>query len=379
MESLIVDDVSKAQAAQRSGRAGRVSAGFCFRLYPEYCFDLLNETTAPEITRVNLAQIVLQLKGMGIHDPRSFDFLTRPDEKSLFKAFEQLFALGALDNQMNLTSYGKKMAKLPLDPTFAHLLLQSPKYGCTSEMLTAIAMFSADNIFFRPGGSELEDNSLSAKAAAAHRRFASWEGDFPTMVTVYDCWKNEAMYFSSSKGSMNAKKRRRLENAMSSKSNSNKLPHDEWCKRNFISGRALVRAHDVRQQLAEICNRGSDSNGLDIDISASCEEDSVKFLMCTCAGLFLQSASRLKNAVEINKEIREQMKTKNDKNIRGKYKTKIGGKEVSIHPTCSIFGRSPAPSCVVYCELQVTKRAYIRGVTQIKEEWLGEVAPEFFR
>ena len=382
MESLILDDVSKAQAAQRAGRAGRVSAGLCFRLYPEDSYDMLDDIAAPEIARVNLAQIVLQLKGMGIHDPRSFDFLTRPNEQSLYKAFEQLYALGALDDKMNLTLYGKKMAKLPLAPTSAHLVLQSPKYGCTAEMLTAIAMLSAENIFYRPGGNGTEDHVGASKAAAAHRRFASWEGDFPTLVNVYNCWKKEAVYYPSLRGKMKAKKRKNHEINSAKKSggkNGDKLSHDDWCKRNFISGRSLDRANDVRQQLVEICSRASDLNGLGIDTSESCEEDDISFLKCTCAGLFLQSASRLKNAVEINKNIRQEMKINGEHSLRGKYKTKIGGREVSIHPTSSIFGRNPPPKCVVYCELQITKKAYIRGVTQIKDEWLGEVAPGFFK
>ena len=369
MESLIVDDVSKAAANQRAGRAGRVSAGLCFRLYPEESFNMLDETTAPEICRVNLAQTVLQLKGMGVHDPRSFDFLTRPDDRSLFKAFEKLYALGALDDDMNLTSYGKKMAKLPLDPIFSHLLLQSPKYGCTVEMLTAVAMLSAENIFYRPGGSGVDENHLTSKAAAAHKRFSSWQGDFPTLVTVYNSWRKEAIYKASMK--IKAKSDRKI------KSGSSLLPHEEWCKNNYISGRALVRAHDVRHQLVEICSRESESNGLGMNTSISCGDDEISFLKCTCAGLFLQSASRLNNTVNINKEIGNLIK-KGENPLRGRYKTKIGGKEVSIHPTSSIFGRNPAPSCVVYCELQITKKAYIRGVTQIKDEWLREVAPTFF-
>ncbi len=378
MESLMVDDISKAQANQRCGRAGRVSAGLCFRLYPEESYNMLDETTTPEISRVNLAQIILQLKGMGVHDPRSFDFLTRPNDQSLLKAFEQLYALGSLDNEMNLTTYGKKMAKLPLDPTFAHLLLQSPKYGCTSEMLTAISMLSAENIFYRPGGSGVDSNQLASKASAAHKRFASWEGDFPTMVMVYECWRKEAIYNPSSKGRSGTTQNKK--SGGKNEGENIKLPHDEWCKRNFIIGRSLVRAHEVRLQLIEICSRKVESNGLGIDTSKSCgRDDIVDFLKCTCAGLFLQSASRSKNAVDVNKEIRRQIKSSNEISVRGRYKTKIGSIEVSIHPTSSMFGRNPPPQCVVYCELQVTKKAYIRGVTQIREEWLGEVAPNFFK
>ena len=374
MESLIVEDVSKAQAAQRSGRAGRISAGICMRLYPEDCFESLDETAAPEIARVNLSQIVLQLKGMGIHDPRSFDFLTRPNDQSLLKAFEQLYALDALDQDMNLTDYGKQMAKLPLDPTFAHLLLQSPKYGCTYEMLTAISMLSADNIFYRPGGNGLDMDGSASKAASAHRRFASYEGDFPTMINVFNCWKKEAIFDDRSK----KKKGRKVSDSKRSKGGVSKIPHGEWCNQNFISGRALMRAYDVRNQLVEICSRRSDSNGLCIDTENSCGDDEILLLKCTCAGLFLQSASRIQNAVEMNKETRQQIKLTGEASMKGRYKTKIGSRDVSIHPTSSIFGRNPPPKCVVYTELQVTKRAYIRGVTQIKEEWLGEVAPSFF-
>lgn len=383
MESLTVADVSKAQARQRTGRAGRVSAGMCFRLYTEIAFDSLDETTAPEISRVNLAQVVLQLKGMGIHDPRSFDFLTTPCQQAMLKAFKQLYALEALDDNMELTTYGKEMAKLPLDPTFAHLLLQSPKYECTAEMLTAISMLSAENIFYRPGGSGVSEDSsgLSAKAAAAHKRFASYEGDIPTMLTVYNCWRKEAIYISSAKGGKKERKRRRMQMEEASRKNnkSSKILHGDWCTRNFISGRALARAHDVRQQLSEICSRETNRNGLGFDTNVSCGEDTVKLLKGASAGLFLQAASRVSNSVEINKSIRKDMQKGIANTGRGRYKTKIGGAEVNIHPTCSLFGRNPPPKCVVYTELLVTKRTYIRGATQIKEEWLAEVAPKFFR
>jgi len=436
MESLTVSNVSKAQAAQRAGRAGRVSAGVCFRLYPEIAFDALEERAEPEIRCVNLAHVVLQLKGMGVHDPRRFDFLTPPDGGTLRRAFEQLLALGAIDGEMGLTGYGRKMAKLPLDPTFAHLLLQSSKYGCTMEILTAVAMVSAENIFYRPGGSS-GGGSTGDKASLAHRRFASHEGDLPTMLNVYNAWKKEATYVSTTQGSgggrsqKEQKKRQRNEidddddndddddddSKPRKKGRSNhrnnvrgsggKLSHQEWCVRNYISGRSLVRAHDVRNQLVEICTR-SDTNknnknnsggGLEMNVNLSCGTDIESFLKCACAGLFLQAASRLHNSVHINKAIRDERKREHygttgsstssttassslstgASSGRGKYKTKVGGHEVSIHPTSAMFGRNPPPKCVVYTELLVTKRTYIRGVTQVREEWLSELAPNFFK
>lgn len=98
------------------GRAGRVSEGVCLRLYPEIAFDELDETTVPEILRVNLSHVILQLKAMGIHNPRSFSFLTQPDPASIAKSFELLSALGAVDSLLDLTAKGKEMSKLPLDP-----------------------------------------------------------------------------------------------------------------------------------------------------------------------------------------------------------------------------------------------------------------------
>lgn len=197
MESLTVQNISKAQAAQRMGRAGRVSAGICFRLYTEDAFDSLAESAVPEICRVNLAQVILMMKGMGVFDPLQFDYLTRPSSASIRRACETLYALGGLTDTMELSNHGRKMARLPVHPIYAHLLLQSPKYGCTHEMLTAVAMLSAENVLFRPrGGGEGHrgNGTLAHKVSQAHRRFASWEGDLPTLLDIYESWRKEAIY-----------------------------------------------------------------------------------------------------------------------------------------------------------------------------------------
>lgn len=376
MESLTVQNISQAQASQRTGRAGRVRAGVCFRLYTEEAFEALARTGVPEISRVNLAQVVLMLKGMGVHDPFHFDYLTPPSRASLKRACQLLFALGALTENMELSEHGKRMANLPVDPVFAHLLLQSPKYGCTKEMLTAVAMLSAENVLFRPGGSggENGNSSLTQKAAQAHRRFASYEGDLPTLLAIYEAWRKEAIYTPTGGGP---------DKKHSSAPSGGKIPHGQWCARNFVSGRALARAYNVRQQLSAICGKAISQNGLGMDVSASCGDDVVLFLKCACAGLFLQSATRLDSTTdrEGNGSNRHHGRGNSGRlgPSRGRYRTKVGGDEVSIHPTSTLFGRNPAPKSVVYTELLVTKKTYIRGVTQIREEWLVEVAPDFFK
>jgi HrpA-like RNA helicase len=359
MESLIVSDISKAQAAQRTGRAGRVSEGICLRLYPKALYDSLEETTTPEILRVNLAQVVLQLKGMGVHDPRSFSFLTPPSPESIEKSFEVLGALGAIDKAMELTEYGKQMSRLPLDPIYAHLLLQSANFECVSEILTVVAMLSAENIFYGRGRDD--SGGVGSRAAAAHRRFASYEGDLPTLLNVYNAWRQEAIYNTG------ASKKAKHKNGQGSNS---KVAHGDWCTHNFINGRALTRAYDVRSQLSDLCSR------LGMDINSSCSSEMTTFFKCVCSGLFLQVATRLPNPDQSQgKQNARQGRSGIIPSSWGHYKTIIGGNIVSIHPTSSMFGRNPAPKCVCFTDLVHTTRLYIRGATQIREEWLADCAP----
>jgi HrpA-like RNA helicase len=299
------------------------------------------------------------MKGMGVEDPLTFEFVTAPDPQSLKSACQQLYALGALNDQMQLTGYGAKLGRLPVDPVFAHLLLQSVTYRCTVEVLVAVAMLSAENVMFRPSGDQ-----LAAKAAEAHRRFASHEGDLPTFLNVYNAWRKEAMYIPPSTNSRKTKERKSTEGARG------KLLHGEWCRRNFISARALSRAYDVHRQLRTICTRAVDRNGLGMDVSRSCGEDKEAFLKCVCAGLFMQAAERIKPG--------DAAAQSGVLTYTRKYRTKVGNRAVSIHPSSTMFGRNPPPKCVVYTELVTTKKTYIRGVSQIREAWLAEVAPKFF-
>lgn len=369
LERLVVEDISQAQATQRAGRAGRVHPGLCFRLYTEDNFDSRPQMNLPEIMRVNLAHVVLQLKGIGIEDPTTFEFVTKPDTKSLVRATKLLYALGALNDAMELTDYGRKLAKLPLDPVYGHMLLQGAKYSCVKEMLTAVALLSSDNLFYRPTGI----GTASSKAAAAHQRFKSHEGDLPTFLSVYECWRNEAVYVPPSSGSKKAKKKQRKAiRAMMAERGGNVSSHEDWCHRNFISSRSLARAFDIRMQLESICKLSAENHGLGIDVRLTAADDYERLLKCFASGLFLQAASRIK--VEKDSGPR----SGHVGSTRGRYRTMVGKVDVNIHPTSTMFGRQPAPACVVYTELVATKKTYIRSVTQIKEEWLAEVAPAFY-
>jgi pre-mRNA-splicing factor ATP-dependent RNA helicase DHX15/PRP43 len=143
VESLLVSPISKASAHQRSGRAGRTQPGKCFRLYTEKSFhNDLQAQTYPEILRSNLANVVLNLKKLGIDDLVHFDFMDPPAPETLMRALETLNYLGALDDDGNLTKLGELMSEFPLDPQMSKMLVVSPEFNCSNEILSITAMLS---------------------------------------------------------------------------------------------------------------------------------------------------------------------------------------------------------------------------------------------
>ncbi|XP_075646527.1 putative pre-mRNA-splicing factor ATP-dependent RNA helicase DEAH2 [Castanea sativa] len=218
VESLLVSPISKASAHQRSGRAGRTQPGKCFRLYTEKSFQNdLQPQTYPEMLRSNLANTVLTLKKMGINDLVHFDFMDAPAPETLMRALEALNYLGAIDDDGNLTKLGEIMSEFPLDPQMSKMLVVSPEFNCSNEILSISAMLSVPNCFVRP---------REAKKAAdeAKARFEHIDGDHLTLLNVYHAYKQN---------------------------NEDPL----WCYENFVNQRVLKAADNVRQQLVRIMAR----------------------------------------------------------------------------------------------------------------------------
>ena len=183
MDSLVVAPISQASAKQRAGRAGRTGPGKCYRLYTESAYkNEMLPTSVPEIQRTNLSMTVLTLKAMGINDLLHFDFMDPPPPSALITALEQLFNLGALDEEGMLTRLGRKMAEFPLEPPMSKVLIASVDLGCSEEVLTILAMLSAQNIFYRP-------REKQAQADQKRAKFFQAEGDHLTLLAVYQAWK----------------------------------------------------------------------------------------------------------------------------------------------------------------------------------------------
>jgi ATP-dependent RNA helicase DHX8/PRP22 len=123
VDSLLITKISKNSAIQRSGRAGREAKGKCFRLYTEEEFSQMEDFNPPEVLRINLKNIILDLKAIGVEDLIGFDYIDRPSEEQYRRASEDLIIYGALDKALSLTDMGKKMSVLPLEPMYSLILI----------------------------------------------------------------------------------------------------------------------------------------------------------------------------------------------------------------------------------------------------------------
>ena len=152
MDLLLVQPISKAQARQRAGRAGREREGFCYRLFTEETFEQLAEHTIPEIKRCNLSGVVLQLLAVGVSDILSFEFMDPPSEEALLSALEQLFLLGAVEkrDQLRMSPLGKQLSCFPLAPPLSRAILAAEDHGCTEQVVSIVAMLSVDSVFYTP-------------------------------------------------------------------------------------------------------------------------------------------------------------------------------------------------------------------------------------
>jgi pre-mRNA-splicing factor ATP-dependent RNA helicase DHX15/PRP43 len=257
VESLLVSAISRASAQQRAGRAGRTKPGKCFRLYTEssYQKDLI-PASHPEILRSDLGSTVLQLKKVGIDDLVHFDFMDPPGifladiaPETLMRALELLNYLEALDDDGELTRFGKLMSKFPLDPQLAKALMVSPKYGCTEEILTIISMLSVPSPFIRP-------NNDRKRADEAKSQFEHEDGDHLTLLNVYQAF---------------------LENDEDPK----------WAFENYLNVRNLRQASRVRSQLQRYM-KNLDKNG-----QPTAQDDVVYYSnirKALAAGFFMQVA-----------------------------------------------------------------------------------------
>lgn len=143
MESLVMSTISKASANMRSEHAGRTIRGKCFRVYTEESYkNNLDQETCPEIWRLNLSNMILSFCKLDVHDFLCFGYVDFPDVENLVCAFEELVYLGAFDRDCKITNIGEVMSAFPLEPRMSKMLVVSPEFNCSQEILSISSMLS---------------------------------------------------------------------------------------------------------------------------------------------------------------------------------------------------------------------------------------------
>uniref|UniRef100_A0A8C7W9N7 RNA helicase n=2 Tax=Oncorhynchus mykiss TaxID=8022 RepID=A0A8C7W9N7_ONCMY len=321
MDILEVVPISKSEALQRAGRAGRTSAGKCFRIYsPAFWEKCMPEYTVPEIQRTSLTAVILTLKCLGVHDVIKFPYLDRPEERFILEALKQLYQCDAIDRRGKVTRLGELMVEFPLPPGLTRALLQAASLGCEDLLLPVAAMLSVENIFIRPGHPEKQK-----EADKKHRQLGVQAGscnDFTMLLSVFEkCKASDAP--------------------------------SAWCKDNYIHWRALKSAFSVETQLREILLR---LQKRDFPMEKFNGNKSELFRRCLCTGYFTNVARRSVGKV---------------------FCTMDGhGSMVHIHPSSTLFDQEAQLDWVIFHDLLVTSRIYIRTVCPIRYDWVKDLLPK---
>ncbi|MCO5610849.1 hypothetical protein L7F22_065091 [Adiantum nelumboides] len=314
----IAADIDGYKATQRAGRAGRTRPGKCYRLYTEAVFENeLPAVTVPEIQRSSLTGAVLHLKSLNLKEVNvlEFEFLDPPSRASLEDALQQLFIIDAIHEDGSITSLGKRMAALPLEPSLSRALLAAEEAGCLNEALTVAGMLSCESLFM-----------AKSKKSTSHKRDLEFKnlpdgkglGDHIQLLQIYEEWREDG--FSS-----------------------------EWCEQHGIKTRSMMFARDVRKQLSQIVQWESKGSSR----YRQKDPNMVALRRALCIGFSNRLAHRMQR--------------------HNGYRT-LGVKSqlVQVHPSaCSmeVDDDGLLPEWVVYNELVNTGRPYIRNVCVVKGSW----------
>ncbi len=317
IEQLQVEPIAQAAAKQRAGRCGRVSAGVSFRLYSEEDFNKRPPYTEPEILRSSLAGVILRMKSLHLGDVEDFPFLEAPAARMIADGYQLLAELGAVDEAKELTTVGRELAKLPLDPKIGRMILAARQYGCLKEMLVIAAALTVQDPRERPQEQAGAADQARAQWKDEKSEFLSW---LKLWAAADEVWRHES-----------TNKQR------------------QWCKRNFLSWLRVREWRDIHGQLMTLCHEHSwKENQLPANYDA--------IHKALLAGLLGHIG----------------LKSEDEPHYRGAREIKF-----FIHPGSTLVKK--AGRWIVAAEIVDTSRLFARCVAKIEPEWLEEVGAHLMR
>ena len=311
-QRLPVEAISKSSANQRKGRAGRLQSGVCIRLYSQETFDKLREFTEPEILRASLAEVILRMKSLGLGNISEFPFIDPPSAAAVREGITLLKELGALDDSGILTVLGKEMARLPIEPRIARMLLAARQEHALWEVLVIAAAISIQD----PREFPLDKIE---HARQMHSLFVDKTSDFLTLLNIWKKYHEEWEMIKS-------------ENKMR-----------KFCKQHFLSFSRLREWRDIYRQLSIILSELPDFQ---------LEKEPANY-----RSIHLAILSGYLHRIALKKE-------------NNLYRT-TGDKEVMIFPGSGIFHKGR--TWIVAAEFVETSRLFARMVADIEVDWLESI------
>jgi len=353
VQRLPVEPISQASANQRSGRCGRVEAGIAIRLYSEEDFDGRPEFTDPEILRTNLASVILQMASLGLGDITRFPFVEPPDRRNIQAGVQLLEELGAIrartDNSAGqkaqlggppgtarLTKVGRRLARLPIDPRLARMILEAERLGCLRDVVVIAAALSLQDPRERPGQDHPKEQ---AQADQLHARFKHESSDFLTWLNLWRYLKEQQRELSSS-------------------------AFRRMCKREFLNYLRVREWQDFESQLRQVCKEmgvrlGPPSNDSTVD------EDGVH--QALLSGLLSHIGMLEERDKKSERSAREKGKRPGPREYQG-----ARGARFAIFPGSVLHRKNP--QFVMAGELVETSRLWARQNAAIKPEWAERLA-----
>ncbi len=322
VEQLLIEKVSQASANQRAGRCGRVADGVCIRLYDEADFGNRPRFTDPELLRSSLAGVILRMKSLGLGDVVGFPFIDAPSSRLVTDGYQLLAELHALDEQGQLTDIGNKLAKLPLDPRIARMLLAADKQRCVREVLIIASALSVQDPRDRP-------MERAQAADEKHKLFADERSDFMGWLKLWRWYEEQVQH---------KKTNRQLQTLLQD---------------HFLSPRRMREWRDIHSQLhSQTSELGLKENEKDAGY------DTIHQALLT--GL-------LGNIGFKSDDGRSSTGGGRPKPGEGNYQGARGIK-LSIHPGSALAKKGP--KWIMGAELTDTGRLLARTVAEVRPEWI---------
>ena len=321
IQGLPVEDISKASARQRTGRAGRVKPGVCIRLYSPEDFEKRDEFTEPEIRRSNLANVVLQLRSLGL-ELENFPFLQSPPHSAFRGAYKTLFELGALtaDNASgHVTKLGREMTRLPMDVALSAVLLRARDAGVLQPALIVCSALSIQDPRVVPS-----EEPERTRIRQLHRKFAGHKSDFLTFICMWNAfcaeWDGKTW---------------------------NKLR--KFCDKNSLHFLRCREWIDLYEQFGRILDVKFENRVCPLD---SFHRDNLHIALLSgfLGGIALRDMEN------------------------GCYRL-VSGRETHVFPGSDLYGKSV--EWLFSAEVRETSRIFLNKAAEIKPEWIMQVAEPF--